>query len=394
MIELRIVGTAEGGDGVAREPSGRVVFVRGAVPGDVVAVNLTHEKKRFARGAVSEVISPGPGRIDPLCVHVNQGCGGCDFQHVDLDRQRELKRVIVADAFERIGKFVSPEVSFGGGVSGHGYRTTVRCAVTGGSAGFRAHHSDERIATPECTIAHPQIRELMASGQFGPADEVMIRVGARTAESNVIPSPDATDVSVPGARVLGADALAAGDPMFLNEEMVGRKWRVSAQSFIQSSPDAAELLVDQVRNQLHDIAPGAAMCDLYAGIGLFAGSLGHDGPVHAVDGNPFAVADARHNLSDLDVTVELASIASWQPRPADVVIADPSRAGLGRDGVRVVAGTGATTAVLVSCDAAAGARDARMLVDAGFLLDALSFVDLFPQTSHVEVVAKFVRSGP
>ncbi len=384
MIELKIDRIAKGGEGVAREPSGRVVFVRGAIPGDVVEVDLTHEKKRFARGVVGRVLSAGPGRIEASCLHLAQGCGGCDFQHVDLGHQRELKLTMVSDALERIGKFVAPEVSLGGGVAGHGYRTTVRCAVVGGAAGFRVHHSEDRVETPECTIAH---------SQFGPADEVMIRVGARTGEANVLVSPNAADTRLAGAQVVGEDALKAGEPLFLHEEMVGRTWRVSAQSFMQSSPEAAELVVAQVREQLHDVAPGAALCDLYSGIGLFAGALGHEGPITTVEGNPFAIADARQNLSDLDVTVEHSSIARWQPKPADVVVADPSRAGLGADGVRAVVGTGAATVVLVSCDAAACARDARLLVGAGFELDAVSVIDVFPQTSHVEIIARFVLSG-
>jgi tRNA/tmRNA/rRNA uracil-C5-methylase (TrmA/RlmC/RlmD family) len=132
--------------------------------------------------------------------------------------------------------------------------------------------------------------------------------------------------------------------------------------------------------------------DLYSGVGLLAGAVARPGRrVIAVEGNPAAVRDAKHNLADLDVTVQRGDVARWDPEPADVVIADPARAGLGADVVGRIARSDATRVVLVACDAAALGRDVQLLTQAGYRLDHATPVDLFVHTSHVEVVAVLDR---
>ena len=101
--------------------------------------------------------------------------------------------------------------------------------------------------------------------------------------------------------------------------------------------------------------------------------------------------DARANLRTLDATVVAADVTKWSPAASDLVVADPSRTGLGRDGVDVVDGSGARRLVLVSCDAASLGRDCALLARAGFALTSLTLVDLFPHTFHVEVVTVFDR---
>ena len=391
FVELRIDGIANGGDGVGRLPDGRVVFVRAGLPGDVVRVEIVATKKRFANARIVELVSPGDGRTEPGCRHVAEGCGGCDVQHATLERQRELKVDIVLDAMERIGRFDSPHVVFGGGVEGHGYRTTVRCAVVDGKAGFREFKSARAVAAPDCTIAHPRIRDLMARGDFGAADDVLIRVGSRTGDANVVVSPTADGVSVDGADVIGADELAAGAAVSLEEEAAGHRWRISAQSFFQSGPEAAELLVQVVGGYVGAVTSDQTVCDLYSGVGLFSGTVAGSGRVVAVEGNRWAVADAGVNLAGRDVSLVRSSVEQWHPCAADVVVADPPRDGLRSAGAEVVAGTGANRVVLVSCDPAAFGRDARLLVDAGYSVEDVSVLDLFPQTSHVEVVGWFER---
>ena len=137
--------------------------------------------------------------------------------------------------------------------------------------------------------------------------------------------------------------------------------------------------------------PHGEVVDLYAGVGLFAGTVGADGPVVAVESSPTAVADAAVNLAGLDAEVVRCRVERWRPRRADLVIADPARRGLGRPGVGTIAATRAATVVLVSCDAASFARDAALLVEAGYGLDRVVVLDLFPQTSHTKTVGRFVR---
>jgi 23S rRNA (uracil1939-C5)-methyltransferase len=133
------------------------------------------------------------------------------------------------------------------------------------------------------------------------------------------------------------------------------------------------------------------LVDAYAGVGLFASILGAGRSVRvvAVESDPSAVADARVNLADLDAEVVASEVARWRPRRADVVVADPSRPGLGRPGVGAVAATGARRLVLVSCDPASLARDAALLHAAGYALVSVALVDAFPHTFHTETVSRF-----
>ena len=111
----------------------------------------------------------------------------------------------------------------------------------------------------------------------------------------------------------------------------------------------------------------------------------------AVESAKSAVRDARANLREFDAGVVASDVTQWTPVPADLVVADPSRKGLGRGGVAAVSGCGARRLVLVSCDAASLGRDAGLLGGAGYSLTALTLVDLFPHTFHVEVVSVFDR---
>ena len=131
---------------------------------------------------------------------------------------------------------------------------------------------------------------------------------------------------------------------------------------------------------------------LYCGVGIFAGALADRGwSVTAIDGAPSAVADAHHNLDHLDVEVIEHDVTTWAAEPSELVVADPSRAGLGPDGAAVIHATGATRVVLVSCDTYALSRDCAHLRGFGYTLTRATPIDQFPHTPHVEVVSVFDR---
>ncbi|HYI61723.1 MAG TPA: TRAM domain-containing protein [Acidimicrobiales bacterium] len=393
-IEVRVDGIAGGGEGVGRDGGGRVVFVAGALPGERVRAEVVEERPRHARARLLDVVQASPDRRPPPCPHVADGCGGCDWQHVADGAQRALRREVVADALARIGGLADPVVTAGPALPAAAARTTVRAVVAGGRAGFRRRGSHHPIVVGSCLASHPAAEELLVEGRFGGADEVVVRVGARTGERMVLASPTAEGVAVPGdVLVVGADELAAGRRAWIHEEAAGRRWRVSARSFFQTSPEGADALVVAVGAAVGELAPRArSVVDLCAGVGLFAGTVAPDGAqVVAVEPSASAVADARHNLADRDVRLVRSRLDRWRPSRADVVVADPPRAGLGRAGVDRVVSTGADTVVLVSCDPGALGRDVGLLVAAGYRWEGSEALDLFPQTSHVEVVSRFRR---
>ncbi|NLD75262.1 MAG: class I SAM-dependent RNA methyltransferase [Acidimicrobiales bacterium] len=398
VIDLETTAMAVGGEAVARDGDGRVVFVAGALPGERVRVEITDARARFARGHVVDVVDPSTDRVVPPCPNVAAGCGGCDWQHVAVPAQTRLRTEIVAGVLQRDGRIADPVVAAGLAIPAAGVRTTVRGTVDDeGRFAFRRRRSNDPIGIDRCTIAHPLVEEIITEGRFGASKEVFIRVGARTGDRMVVVSPRrGAGVRVPpGVTVVGTDQLKAGKRAWISEEMCGLTWRVSAQSFLQASPEGAEALVAEVQSFVDAWAPDHEhLIDLCAGIGLFAGtvrSTSTDRTVVAVERNASAVADARRNLAGDHVRIIKVAMASWRPSPADVVVADPARTGLGREGVDAVARTGAALCVLVSCDPGALGRDARLLTEAGYRHVGSRTLDLFGHTGQVEVVSGFVR---
>lgn len=393
MIELRADRWAAGGEAIARGEDGRVVFVRGAIPGETVAVELTTEKKDWARGVVVEVIDPSPGRVEPPCPSRRAGCGGCGWQHLTVEAQRDARLAIVADALRRTGDVADPVVALGGGVDPDGYRTTIRVAADAdGRAGYHAEASQEVVAAPACLIAHPTLRDLLPRLTIAPGVEPTLRVSVATGE--LAARWDRTAGAVRGLP----DSVVRTKDAVVHEDVAGHRLRVSVGSFFQSGPRAADLLVATVRAAAPELDGAGLVVDAYAGVGMFsvcaAPTAEH---VVAIETSRSAVADAQHNLADRSATIARGEVGGWhQPPggpPVDVVIADPARSGLGKPGVNALTRTGAPVLVLVSCDPASLGRDAKLLAAAGYRHEHSVVVDTFPHTTHVEAVTRFTSGG-
>jgi 23S rRNA (uracil1939-C5)-methyltransferase len=392
IVRLRATSVAAGGDAVARDDDGRVVFVTGALPGELVSVALDDERARFARGHVVEVEEPSAARVAPPCEYVAQGCGGCTWQHIDPAVQRSLKVDIVRDALTRLGHIDEPRVDPGPDLPATNHRTTVRMAVVDGRVAFRRHHSHDPLAVEHCLVAHPMLNEIIAGGRFPGAEEVTMRCGVATGDRLVVAAPSAADSSVPdGVVLVGLDELRAGHRAWIHEEVSGIRFRISARSFFQARPDGAAALVDAVQAAVAG-APDGLLVDAYGGVGLFSATVGEGRPITLVEWSASAVADAKVNVPGAKYL--RLDVARWRPSPAAVVVADPARTGLGRKAAAALAGTGATHLALVSCDPASLGRDAALLAGHGFRHDGSTLVDLFPHTPHAEVVTRFIRNAP
>ncbi len=385
-VTLDITTIVAGGDGLARDGDGRVVFVAGGLPGERVTAAIHDRRKDFAKATAVEVLVASGHRVTEPCPFVAAGCGGCDWQHIAPAGQRQLKADIVGDALRRQAH-LDVEVGLGPELAATGYRTTLRGVAVDGRFGFRHRGSHDVVPVSPCLVAHPLLDELVTVGRY-PDGEVILRAGARTGERLAVVHGDRGEVSVPdGVRVVTQTELNAGTRAWYHEELAGRRWRVSARSFFQARPDGAEALVDVVRAALAGASTGHVV-DLYGGVGLFAGTVDAD-KVTLVESSASSVADARVNLGDRDVRLVKVDVARWHATRADAVVADPPRAGLAAAGVAAVAATHASRLALVSCDPAALGRDAKLLAAAGYRLVDSTLVDLFPHTSHVEVVSRF-----
>ena len=396
--QVRFERLVAGGDALGHLADGRVVFVPGALPGELVDVQITQAKKDFARGTVASIFEPSAHRVAPPCEHVARGCGGCSWQHLDVAQHMEAKVAIVREALRRNGKIETLEVVAGGFVPPTASRTTLRMAVTpDGRLGFRRSSSHDVIDTPTCLVAHPLLNEFIGDVRVSGATEATLRCGVETGEVGIwLHDEDGEDVH--GTTVTGLPShVVVGRKAMLHEVVQGVSLQVSMASFFQASQVAAELLVSAVNDAAGDAALSGEfgpIIDAYGGVGLFTATLvDTDIPVVLVESNPSACSDARSNLHDHDVSIEQIAVEQWRVQDAGLVIADPARNGLGAMGVNAIVATEAKRIVLVSCDAVAGARDIRLLLDAGYACEGVTVLDLFPNTPHVEVVSSFSRSG-
>ena len=405
--DVTIERIVAGGDGMARLADGRVIFVGGTITGERVRVEITTNKKDFARGVALEILDASPHRVSAPCKFVAAGCGGCSWQHLAVTEHMSTKVAIVQEALRRTAKLsetdASSLVKTGGSVSSQASRTTLRMAVLqNGKLGFRRGLSNELVETNPCLIAHDLLNEIIATVKVKNATEVTLRCSASTSERGVWLHDEHGRGQVTGLP----KGVGVGIESLVHEVIAGVKLRVMMTSFFQSSHEAAELLVAAVRAAAGERALSGVdgrIIDAYGGVGLFAATLlSADVPVSVVESSESSCRDAAVNLSkhlaetrDTSQPSEIvhSNIEQWSPVSAGLVIADPARTGLGPLAVSRLVATNAPRIVLVSCDAVAGARDLRLLIDSGYELEKVTVLDLFPHTPHIETVSVLQRKA-
>jgi 23S rRNA (uracil1939-C5)-methyltransferase len=389
VASLRPEKFIPGGEALAHAPDGRVVFIRGAIPGEEVGVEVFQEKRDWSRAAVTDIHVPSPNRVEPPCPQRRLGCGGCDWQHLDPAIQLSAKTEIVRSTLERTARLENPEVREGRSVSPFGYRTSLRVVGDDESrASFRKERSHETVSSQECLVAYEPLRSLLSTIKIDPGLEVSVRMSVATKEMTIHwDTRQGTVLDVPADVGVGREAV-------LYEGVSGHRLRVSSGSFFQSGPEAAELLLEALADASAELNDASSVVDAYAGVGLFAvAATNPDTRVIAIESSRWSTADCVVNLDDRDASVERVRVEQWvADEPVDVVIADPSRSGLERRGANALATAKAPVLLLVSCDPTALARDTTLLAVLGYRHDGTEVLDLFPNTHHVECVTRFVKS--
>lgn len=392
-LTVDIEKIAHGGHFIARHESENgkkaVIFVRHAIPGERVEIEITSTSANFIRADVVEVISASSDRVQAPCEYSNRdGCGGCDFQHISITRQRALKSEVIKEQFERIAKM---EISVDVEEVGEPLHWRTRVTATtdhNGALGFYSSRSHRVIPVKECLIAIPEIGIAAMSAQKLSPD-VRIEIA----------------YSSEGERMV-AEAPKSGDgkfrqnigPAVLHERVGDQLLQVSQRSFWQGHKRAPEVLTDVVRNFAH-LQEGEHVLDLYGGVGLFTAAylkdVGATGSIHLVEGSKDATADAKNNFagqSNIEIsTGDVAKVITRINR-ADVVILDPPREGAGKEVVQEITRLSPRSIIYVACDPAALARDTAYLREYGYQLEKIRAFDLFPMTHHIESVALFTPS--
>ena len=387
VIELDITAMAHGGEAVARY-AGQVVFVRGALPGEQVSASVTSAPGhgRFLRASVIDVVRPSPDRVTPPCSYAGR-CGGCDWQHIALAAQRQIKADLVREQLTRLGgeeagrwdSLIVEALPGDGDDDGLHWRTRMRYAVNAeGRAGLHAHHTKQVVPIDSCLIASRDIGGPDVLGQVWPGTREVVAV-----------QPDGPAIALPDARPGQAR---------VTQRAVGREWTFDATAFWQVHVGAADALAHVVRDLLQP-RPGEHLLDLYSGVGLFAGALVNDlgagGRIDAIEGDEVAIRGARRSLHDAP-TIHLHQdrvdlwLRSTGLRRCDIVVLDPPRAGAGRQVIERIIRMSPRAIAYVACDPSALARDIATARSLGWRLESLRALDLFPMTHHVECIALLV----
>lgn len=377
IIRVTIEKVAHGGHFIARH-EGAVIFLRHGLPGEVVDVAITSIGSSFNRGDVVKVITASADRVAAPCTYANRnGCGGCDFQHVEISAQRKLKSQVITEQFARIAKMeISVEVEEVSSPLGWRAQTTIG-SDKNGHAGFYGSRTNTIIPIKNCQVLHSSVGyEAIAARSWEPG----IRIEVSAASTKV-------------PRLIAGDTVE-GDLIQIYS-VAQKEYQVSAGSFWQSNIRAPQVLVDAVRS-FADVKSGDHLIDLYGGVGLFGLALldliGADGRIDHVEGSKSAIADAHVNYGEAkNVHFHTGDVEKILPRfsNADVVILDPPREGAKKAVIESLVACSPRAIVYVACDPAALARDTALLRDANYTLIQLRAFDLFPMTHHIECVALF-----
>jgi 23S rRNA (uracil1939-C5)-methyltransferase len=401
VIELVPTDIAHGGEAVGRL-YGKAHFVDGAMPGETVQGRVVVDKGSWARVELVSVVEPSPQRVTPPCPHFAE-CGGCQWQFADYAAQLEWKQSILAGQLRHLGKLDDPPVAATVAAGDpYRYRNRMDFRVQDTRPAMHRRRSRELVPLTECELLHPLLQPVFDDlGDLSGVRRIMLRAGVTSGEKLIlvegdVPSQaDQWDASVAhrsrqGLRVIKGESK-------IHETIDGVHLRITGGSFFQNNTAGAVELVRLVMDALEP-EPTDTLLDAYAGGGLFAATIGRSaGRTIAVEISPMGVSDLRRNLraAGIDdhrvVKGAFEQVAEQLDEYWDLAVVDPTRDGLGIGGVAAVTAAMPRTIAYVACDPAALARDASYLTDAGYRLDRVTPVDLFPQTFHIEAVARFVR---
>ncbi|HEX5736278.1 MAG TPA: class I SAM-dependent RNA methyltransferase [Blastocatellia bacterium] len=381
VVEVTTERLAFGGDAVARH-EGLAVFVPFAAPGERLRIRITERKKNFARGAIEEILTPSPARRAPPCSYFGE-CGGCQLQHMTYDEQLKAKSSFVRDALARIGRIPWDREIEIRSAAEFGYRSRAQVKIENASdrlrIGFNHAASHSVCDIESCPVLSPALDRAFQS----------LRSSLASSDTS-FEQPEEVEMALGQTGVSLEPALEGFLGAPLSQRIGDMRYSFGASTFFQVN---YLLLEDFVKEATADYS-GHFAVDLYAGVGLFTLQLARSfDRVIGVESDSRAARFARQNIADNKLTnVEFHNtrVESWLRglnSVPDLMLLDPPRAGAAQ-AVDEIAKLKPARIAYVSCDPATLARDLRKLVDARYRLSSVVAFDLFPQTYHVETVAK------
>jgi 23S rRNA (uracil1939-C5)-methyltransferase len=370
-----------GGEGLARV-GGRVLLTPFVLPGEQVTV----ESSGQLHARPINIEQSSPERTEPGCPYFGT-CGGCHYQHARYEYQLDQKVSILREVMRRVGKFDAPEqIRVIHGPEWH-YRNRSQFHIRDGKLGYLKAGSHELVPIEKCPISSPRLNECIAAlnemlrdrrfPQF--VKEIELFTNETDTQLNVL------QTDRPVARSF-FDWAADVIPGYASGPITYQGFRVSYKSFFQVN----RFLIDQLAEAALGDAEGDWALDLYAGVGLFSWTMAQRfRRVTGVESTNAAVSDFVYNVPKAEAVRSSVDeyLAGLSGSP-DFVLADPPRAGLGKHAVRRLVGLKPRRIHIVACDPATLARDLGPLLAAGYSINEMILVDLFPQTYHLETIVR------
>lgn len=405
IVELTLENPAYGGDTIGRLPDGRAVFVPFSAPGETVRISIAVDKKKFARGELLNVLEPDPSRIEARCQHFT-ACGGCHYQHIAYDQQLLIKRKILQDQLERIGRLVEPHIEpMIPSPNIFNYRNQIKFHISSGDKlGFIRSNKQGVLEISECHLPEeplgnfwPLLEIDSETGisslglRLGIQDDILVTLESDyqfNAEFNI----EALPVSVVHLSPDKMEILAGSEYNVM--QLRDRKFRVSAGSFFQVNTTLAEQMVAAIEELIPD---GSRMVlELYSGVGLFSAFLApRTEKLIAIEASESASEDFVHNLDQFE-NVDLYQGPAEDILPnlnlqPEIVLADPPRTGLNRTVIESILSMRPESLLYISCDPATLARDSKLLMEGGYTANKFIPFDFFPHTYHIETLSIWTK---
>ena len=408
-FQLTIERPAAGGRMIARH-EGAIVFVSGAIPGEVVEAEIEKVQRGTIWATAKQILEPSPDRVAGA---PDGACGGSVLAHIAYRRQRQIKSDIITDAFRRLGRIALETATEVVPSPTDGYRMRARLHVRDGHIGFfreGTHSLCDAAATRQLRDDTIEVLRRLETSLATAAREAVgdievsenIDGSERALHLELLPNGDPSRLAglVQVDGVTGATCAHGDNPRTIDlfgsplvaDTIANATLSRHTRSFFQGNRFLTAAMVEHVLSLIE----AAPILDLYAGVGLFsvtaaAAARGH---VTAVEGDRSSASDLKRNAHHRDISVRVDAVENFLARSTDrfaSVIVDPPRTGLSKEAIAGIVKLQSPRLVYVSCDIATLARDARVLLDAGYRIEKLRAFDLFPNTAHVETVISFAR---
>lgn len=376
-----------GGEGLARTELG-VVLTPYTVPGESILVSSIHKRKGVLHGRLQDILRPSEHRVSPFCDNFAKGCGGCQWQHIDYLQQVEIKRRIIEESIERIGKEIVkfPPLAFDPCFKGTRLRSFFHVCHKNSAIGFYRFNTNDIIPIKECPLCVPSINQALSI--LHENFDMLKSVNS----ASIITNGNDVHLHLEGRK-------GTPGPQYIEFFIGGFKYLANGKVFLQGHSTLNGKLIEIIKDLIGE-KKGGLLLDLFCGVGFLSIPVSsHFNHVVGIDNQQESVQLARENAKlngltnmefyrqDLGLKNCLSGISS-----VDVVIIDPPRSGCSKILIEELVRLNPYKIIMVSCNPTTMARDIRMIMNNGYEIVSGYGIDLFPQTFHVETIVSLIKT--